>query len=364
MSDRAKVYQLAVPSVLKVDPYVPGAQINETGWIKLNTNESPFPPSPMVVEAATEEISRATLYPNPSAQKLRAKIASHWGVAKEQVIAGNGSDDILNLLIRVFSNEERAAGGMDPSYSLYPILAAANGSKWKNVPFEEPFRLPVDAILEGGFNLFFLTCPHAPSGVVFPLAEIEKLAERFEGILVVDEAYADFAGGSVVSILRRFPRLFVTRTFSKSFGLAGLRIGYGIGSAEVVELLDRVRDSYNLDRVAQAAGVAALEDWGYYEATIGKINYIRDFYKGEFEALGWKVYPSQANFLLVRPQKEDGRFGREVAEDLFTFLKENRILVRYFGSHALTQDFLRISIGDEDQMMTLWDNIKIWLTKG
>ncbi|MGE9290611.1 MAG: histidinol-phosphate transaminase [Puniceicoccales bacterium] len=363
MSAGKDVFSLASPKVLAVDPYVPGAQINEAGWVKLNTNESPFPPSPMVIEAAQAQVEKATLYPDPPAGKLRERIAAHWGLASDQVVAGNGSDDILNLLIRVFSDGERTAAAMEPSYSLYPVLAAANGSSWENVPFEEPFRLPVEAIVRGGFNLFFLTCPHAPSGVVFPMAEIEELAERFEGILVVDEAYGDFAGANVISLLKRFPKLVVTRTFSKSFGLAGLRIGYGLGSPEVIGLLDRIRDSYNLDRVAQAAGVAALDDWGYYEATIGKTTYIRDFYRQEFEGLGWKVYPSQANFLFVRPEDRGGNTGAEVASSLFEFLKANKVLVRYFGSHALTRDFLRISIGDEDQMMTLWDTVTLWRSK-
>lgn len=363
MSAPEKIQALAAPKILAVDPYVPGAQINESGWTKLNTNESPFPPSPVVTDAARAEIEKATLYPDPPARKLRERIAKHWSVDAEQVIAGNGSDDILNLLIRVFSDGDRKAGSMDPSYSLYPVLAAANGSLWEFVPFDEPFRLPVDRILAGGFNLFFLTCPHAPSGVVFPRQEIEDLARRFEGILVVDEAYADFAGDSAISMAKRFPKLVITRTFSKSFGLAGLRVGYGIASPEVISLLDRVRDSYNLDRVAQAAGVAALDDWGYYEATIGKITYIRDFYRSEFESLGWKVYPSQANFLFVRPATQSGETGPEVAANLFSFLKDHKILVRYFGSHALTRDFLRISIGDEDQMMLLWDTIKKWLNK-
>tara|TARA_R100000027_G_scaffold38198_2_gene28181 strand:+ start:8726 stop:9820 length:1095 start_codon:yes stop_codon:yes gene_type:complete len=362
MSVGEEISSLASPKVLEVAPYVPGAQINEAGWVKLNTNESPYPASPMVIDAAQAELDRVALYPDPPARRLRERIAKHWGLSAEQVIAGNGSDDVLNLLIRVFSDADRTVGAMEPSYSLYPVLAACNGSNWKSVPFEQPFRLPVDQIVAGGFNLFFLTCPHAPSGVVFPRAEIEELAERFQGILVVDEAYGDFAGESVISLLKRFPRLVVTRTFSKSFGLAGLRIGYGVSSPEVIGLLDRIRDSYNLDRVAQAAGIAALDDWGYYEATIGKTCYVRDFYRNEFENLGWDVYPSQANFLFVRPQNNEGEFGPEVAESLFKHLKENRVLVRYFASHALTRDFLRISIGDEDQMLVLWDTITRWLS--
>jgi histidinol-phosphate aminotransferase len=315
----------------------------------------------LVIDAAQKELDRITLYPDPPARKLRAKIASHWKKEPEAVIAGNGSDDILNCLIRVFSDESRKAGAMNPSYSLYPILAAANGTLWEDIPFETPFRLPVDAILERNFNLFFLTCPHAPSGVVFPIAEIERLADGMDGILVVDEAYGDFAGQSTISLLRKYPNLFITRSFSKSFGLAGLRIGYGVGSPEIVELLDRVRDSYNLDRIAQVAGIAALADWGYYEATIGKSTYIRDFYRNEIESLGWKVYPSQANFLFIRPETKAREHGEKTASSLFEFLKDRRILVRYFGSHALTRDFLRISIGDEDQMMVLWDTINEWL---
>ncbi len=356
--------RFARPSVLSLEAYVPGEQINEKGWIKLNTNECPYPPSPMVLEAVERELDRITLYPDPPARRLRERIARHWHVEPGQVIAGNGSDDILNLLIRVFGSADRPAGAMDPSYSLYPILAAANESRWIDVDFETPFRLPVERILSSGCNLFFLTCPHAPSGVVFPSEEIDELAGRFEGMLVVDEAYGDFAAQSAVELLGRHPNLFVTRSFSKSFGLAGLRVGYGIGSEEAVGLLDRVRDSYNLDRVAQAAATAALDDWGYFEATIGKTTYVRDFYRNEFEGIGWKVYPSQANFLFLEPRDASGDTGPEVAKSLFDRLKENKILVRYFGKHALTRNFLRISIGDEDQMMALWEVITTWRRNG
>jgi len=355
-----KPSSFARPSVFNIDAYVPGEQINEPGWIKLNTNECPYPPSPLVMEAMQRETDRFTLYPDPPARGLRSQIAEHWRIAPGQVIAGNGSDDILNLLVRVFSGPGLAAGAMDPSYSLYRILAAANDTRWIDVPFEVPFRLPVDRIVESGCNLFFLTCPHAPSGVAFPVSEIDDLAGRFDGILVVDEAYGDFSKGSAVSLLKDHENLFVTRSFSKSFGLAGLRVGYGIGSEEAVGLLDRVRDSYNLDRFAQAAATAALRDWGYFEATIGKSTYVRDFYRNEFEGIGWKVYPSQANFLFVRPEDASGRTGPEIAESLFSWLKRHKILVRHFGKHSLTRDFLRISIGDEDQMLVLWEVIQKW----
>ncbi|MEM0965484.1 MAG: histidinol-phosphate transaminase [Verrucomicrobiota bacterium] len=363
MEIRTNVSSYVTPKVLAVDPYVPGAQINEDGWIKLNTNESPFPPSPLVLEAARAEMEKVTLYPNPTSQPLRDAVASFWKIEPAQVICGNGSDDILNLLIRVFSDDSKSAGAMEPSYSLYPILAAINGSRWISVPFTDPFRLPVKEIVAANPNLFFLTCPHAPSGVAFPLSVIEQLAETIDGILVVDEAYGDFASDTTVEILDRHPNLVITRSFSKSFGLAGLRVGYAVASSEIVSLLDRVRDSYNLDRVAQAAGCAALKDWGYFDATIGKITYIRDFYRNEMEGIGWEVYPSQANFLFARPQTAHGDYGPEVAVSLFEFLKSRKILVRYFDSHALTRDFLRISIGDEDQMLTLWETISEWLKK-
>lgn len=360
----ADIGNLARPEIRELAAYVPGDQINEAGWIKLNTNECPYPPSPQVLEAARAELERITLYPDPPSRKLRQAIARHWKTEPEQVIAGNGSDDILNLLVRVFSGPGRPAGAMDPSYSLYSVLAAANASPWVDVPFNTPFRLPVGEILSSGCNLFFLTCPHAPSGVVFPLEEIARLASELGGLLVVDEAYGDFAAQSAVGLVRRHPNLFVTRTFSKSFGLAGLRVGYGIGSPEAVGLLDRVRDSYNLDRIAQAAATAALGDWGYFEATIGKSAYVRDFYRNEFDGIGWRVYPSQANFLFVEPQKADGSTGPEVARSLFEWLRGRRILVRYFGKHALTRNFLRISIGNEEQMTTLWEVIAEWRKNG
>jgi len=352
------------PAVLDLAAYVPGEQINEAGWIKLNTNECPYPPSPLVLEAAAAELERVPLYPEPSSRKLREQIAEHWNLDPSQVIAGNGSDDILNLLIRVFSAGDRAAGAMHPSYSLYPILAAANETRWIDVPFETPFRLPLEHILSSGCNLFFLTCPHAPSGVAFPLEEVAELARRLEGLLVVDEAYGDFASQSAVQLIAKHPNLFVTRSFSKSLALAGLRVGYGVGNAQVVDWLDRVRDSYNLDRVAQAAATAALQDWGYFEATIGKTTYVRDYYRNEFEGIGWKVYPSQANFLFVEPRDGSGETGPETARSLFDWLKRHKILVRYFGKHSLTRDFLRISIGDEDQMMTLWETTEAWRKNG
>jgi len=351
------------PSIERLDPYVPGSQVEETGWIKLNTNENPYPASPQVYEAMEAEHARLHLYPNPQATKLREKLADFYCLRSDQVIAGNGSDDILNLLIRTFSDAEHPAGAMHPSYSLYPVLAEANGTKWISVEYDKPFQLPVDSIVNSGCNLFFLTCPHAPSGVSYALNTLESLAKEFSGLLVVDEAYADFAESSALSILSKCDNVFVTRTFSKAWGLAGLRVGFGVGTAQVVKWLDSVRDSYNLDRMAQAAAMAALSDHDYYGALIQKISYTRDFYRREFEKLGWFVYPSQANFIYVEPRDPSGKVGPEIADSLFQYLLEHKILIRYFPKHALTRNFLRISIGDENQMMSLWDCIQRWIKK-
>ena len=355
---RAEDY--AVPAVLGMAPYTPGEQINEEGWTKLNTNENPFPPSPAATDAAAAALEQLPLYPEPTSAELRAVAASRAGLSPDHAIAGNGSDDLLNLLVRTFSGADRSAGALDPSYSLYPVLAAANGSAWRDIPFREAFRLPVEDILASDCQLFFLTRPHAPSGVAFPLSEVAALAESIEGILVVDEAYGDFAAEPALPLLREHPNLVVTRSLSKSAGLAGLRIGYALADPGIIALLDRIRDSYNLDRVAQAAGAAALRDEGYLDAIVGKIAYIRDFYAGEFAGLGWQVFPSQANFLFVEPRRADGTTGPEVAADLFAHLRAHRILVRRFPKHPLTRSCLRISVGDEEQMLRLWNTIRQW----
>lgn len=352
---------LANEHVLAMSPYVPGRQMNDPDWIKLNTNELPYPPSPRVEAAIRGEMDRLVKYPDPTSESLRNRIADHHGLKPSQVIAGNGSDDVLNLLCRVFASGGRRVGRVVPSYSLYPVLAAAQGAAMVEVPVDEGFNFDPARVVASGANLFFLTSPNAPSGVGYPAAMIGELAGDFPGILVVDEAYANFASENAVGLLNDHPNLVVTRTFSKAFGLAGLRVGYGLGSPVVIELLNRVRDAYNLDRFAQAGARAALEDYGYFEALIGKIQRVRDFYRKEFLKLGWEVPASQANFLLVQPVDGQGRSGPEVAASLMQELERERILVRYFPSHPLTQSSLRISIGSEAQMYRLMEVIEGWM---
>lgn len=351
----------ALPHIQKLHGYTPGFQPKGEGWVKLNTNENPYPPSPAVDEAlraAMGDVLR--LYPDPRSTALRETAAKLHGLDSSQVIFGNGSDDVLNLLVRAFASEQ-PAGYMLPSYSLYPVLCGIQNAGTQEIPFDRSMTLPFEAIGKLDANLLFITSPNAPTGVGFSNSDLARVIDSFEGIVVVDEAYADFAKESAVALLAKYPKLVVTRTFSKSYGLAGLRLGYAMGSAEVIDVLDRVRDSYNVNRLSQAGGLAALKDQSYLKAICEKIMRTRDFYRAELEALGWFVYPSEANFLFVEPVNANGEKGAEVAKDLFDFFKAQKILVRYFPSSALTETFLRISVGDEDQMLHVSETIQKWL---
>ncbi len=353
--------EYALPHVRRLHGYVPGFQPKGDGWTKLNTNENPYPPSPMVdaaLKAAAGDALR--LYPDPRSMALREEAARLHGLSADQVIVGNGSDDLLNLLTRAFS-KGGLASYLKPSYSLYPVLCGIQGADVREVAFERSMALPFDALAALDACILFITSPNAPTGVGFSNEDLARVVEGFEGIVVIDEAYADFAKESAVELLARFSNLVITHTFSKSYGLAGLRLGYAMSSGPIIEILDRVRDSYNVNRLTQAGGLAALRDQSYLQAIVGKIQRTRDFYREEWESLGWFCYPSQANFLFVEPMDARGGRGAGVALGLFDFLKEHKILVRYFPSSVLTDSFLRISVGDEDQMLLVSETIQKWL---
>jgi histidinol-phosphate aminotransferase len=358
-------FELALPHIQHLDAYTPGLQPTESGWVKLNTNENPYPPSPRVVEALRREIGedggRLRLYPHPTSQPLRRQIAALHGLDEAQVIVGNGSDDILNLLVRVFAGAGAATARTLPSYSLYPVLVAMQGGRLETIEFDRSMRLPVERVAASGARLFLLTSPNAPTGVGFPNEDIDLLLQRFPGIVVVDEAYAPFAREDAVPLLARHAHLVVVRTLSKAYALAGVRVGYALADVAVIDLLDRVRDSYNVDRLAQVAAAAALGDAGYYEAIIGQITRTRDRWAATWrERRGWFIYPSAANFLFVEPRDDAGRTGREVAGALYDSLVSRRILVRAFPGHPLTAPFLRISVGTEDEMLAVDRAVEEW----
>ncbi|HCR30956.1 MAG TPA: histidinol-phosphate transaminase [Opitutae bacterium] len=362
MKSKKTVAGLALENIQLLSAYRPGFQPDSDDWVKLNTNESPYPPSPQVSQAI-QEIDGADLrlYPNPVSADLREAIGDLHGLGSENVIVGNGSDDILNMLVRAFSKNDKPATLVNPSYSLYPVLCGIQDTGVIEVPFDRSMEIPLGSISNIDASILFLTSPNAPTGVGFGNDVLRQLAESFEGIVVIDEAYADFAKANAVELLAEFPNIVITRSLSKSYALAGLRVGYGLAEKGLIDILDRVRDSYNVNRLSQVGALAAIKDQNYLTAIVGKIKRTRDFYRQEFQALGWFVYDSQANFLFLEPVNRNGEKGPHVAKALFDFLKENRILGRYFPAHALTEGFLRISVGDEDQMLKLSETVEQWL---
>lgn len=359
--------ELALPHVAAMHAYTPGLQPTEPGWIKLNTNECPYPPSPLAAAAIIAELAgegeKLRLYPNPKAAPLRqlvARLHGH-GLVEENVLIGNGSDDVLNLLVRLFGGPEAPTAFSQPSYSLYPVLIAIQNGRAVPVPFDRSMKLPVAALAATDARACFLTSPNAPTGVGFANAEIADLLLRFSGLLVLDETYAPFARENAVALLASNPRLVITRSLSKAQGLAGLRVGYCLAHPEVIDLLDRVRDSYNVNRLSQVAAAAALSDGGYYDAVIGKIIRTRDYWFSEYTRRGWFTYESQTNFLFTEPRNGRGETGPEVARSLYEFFVAQRILVRAFPGNPLTKSFLRISIGTDEEMLAVNEAIDFWL---
>ena len=354
---------MAQPHIPALHPYVPGTQPTEEGWIKLNTNELPYPPSPRVLDAITAASPTLRRYPSPTSASLRSALAEHHGLVADNVVVGNGSDDILNLLVRVFAGPSAPPIGQTfPSYSLYPILAAIADSGVCNVAFGGDMQLPLEAIAQLNARILFFTTPNAPTGVGFTKAEVASVVEAFPGIVVADEAYADFAAEDAVALVRDHPRLVVTRTLSKSYGLAGLRVGYALAHPEVIGLLDRVRDSYNVNALSQAGALAALDDQAHLKASVAKVLATRERVFKALTERDWFTYPSTTNFLLTRPQTAEGESGPEVAADLFAFLKQRKILVRYFPKGDLTADKLRVSIGTDAQLDALLEAFDAWQT--
>ena len=352
--------QRALPHIQDLHAYVPGEQPQGEGWVKLNTNENPYPPSPKVGSAIAGELDNLRKYPEPISAKLRAAIGLRFGFAQENVIIGNGSDNLLDLITRCFVSDP-GAGHTVPSYSLYPVVAGMSGQSLIDVNFDRSMQLDLEALAATQAKVFFLTNPNAPTGVAFPLAQIEAALQAIDGLLVVDEAYIDFGGESAVALLKDYGNLVVVRTFSKSYGLAGMRVGFAIASPQIIGLLDRVRDAYNLDRLAQAAALAAFEDVEYFEEQRLKVMTTREATRTQLDSYGWFTYPSATNFLFTEPKNAAGEAGAEVAQSLFEHLKSQRVLVRYFPSHPLTCAFIRVSIGTDTEMKAFLTAVESWL---
>jgi histidinol-phosphate aminotransferase len=336
------------PNIAAMQGYVPGYQPPDiASWIKLNTNENPYPPSPKVREAILAELGSdgASLrtYPSASSQALREAAAELYGFDPSWIIMANGSDELLNNLIRACAGQGQEVGYVHPSYSYYSTLAEIQGAVVCTYGLSDDYRIEAFPEQYHG-KIFFLTTPNSPLGFAFPLDYIREMAVNCGGMLVVDEAYADFADENALDLVREYDNVVVTRTLSKSYSLAGMRLGLAIARPEIISALDKIRDHYNLDRLAQAACVAALKDQVYFSECCRRIRETREWFSNELRSIGYYVIPSQGNFVFATPPD---RNGRRVYDGLYS----RKILVRHFTDPLLCHG-VRITIGTRAEMET------------
>lgn len=336
------------PAVDAMQGYIPGEQPKPgTRILKLNTNENPYPPSPnamAVLRNFDGELLRR--YPHPYANAFREAIANVLEVPLDWIIVGNGSDEILNLLIRACAEaDSRRVVYPTPTYVLYKTLAAIQPATVLEVPYGQNYQLPLDALLEVQGAVTFIASPNSPSGHLVSNDDLRRLAQGLSGVLVVDEAYVDFADDTALPLVSEFENVIVTRTLSKGYSLAGLRLGFGIAQPGLLSGLFKVKDSYNIDAIAAVMGAAAMSDQDYKNQCAERVKLSRQHLSQELEKLGFKVPPSQTNFLLVTPPREN-------AEDIYLALKARGILVRYFN-HSGLENQLRITVGTDEQNQTL-----------
>jgi histidinol-phosphate aminotransferase len=335
-----------------MDGYAPGEQpgVGER-VVKLNTNENPFPPSPLVVRAIQEiEPELLRRYPHPTADHFRAAAAKVLGVTPDMIMAGNGSDDVLTVATRTFLSAGDTLAYPDPTYSLYHVIARLQDAKTVEVPWDKDYALPIDALVAAKPQAIYVANPNAPTGTFVSPLRIAELCKAFKGLVLVDEAYADFADDNCLTLVRQHENLVISRTFSKAYSLAGLRFGYAVAQPHVIREMMKVKDSYNVDAISICAATAAIQDQDYAREKWEQIKSERERVSSELTQLGWTVLPSRANFVLAR--SPDGR-GR----DAYLGLKAQGILVRYFDRPGL-QDKIRITIGQSQENNALLGGIR------
>jgi histidinol-phosphate aminotransferase len=344
--------RFVLPHISRMAGYVPGEQPQGGGFIKLNTNENPYPPSPRVKAALCEAVNdRLRLYPDPLSTAFRRAVALLHAVSPEMVMAGNGSDDLLTILTRAFVGPGDLAGFPSPSYLLYRTLTELQGGQPVEVPYQSDWSLGTAPGAVRGLKVFWLANPDSPSGTAITRDQVAELAGSLDCPLVVDEAYADFAEVSRHSIplLAECPNVIVTRSFSKGYGLAGIRLGYLVARPEVVEQLTKIKDSYNCDTLSQVAGVAALADQAYLNETRSKIIATRGRLTAELRAMGFTVPESQSNFVWAT--------AGPPARETFQSLKDRKILVRLMAYPGYPEG-LRITIGTDQEIDQLLKNLR------
>ena len=337
-----------------LEAYVPGEQPQDMQYIKLNTNEAPYPPSPKVIEIlGANEVSRVNLYPDPDGKRLRDAAAAYHGVKPENIFLANGSDDALALAFMAFFDAERPIVYPDITYSFYPVYCALYHIPFVKIPLLEDFSVRSEDYFGINKNIVIAN-PNAPTGLAVPLSEIEQmLRTNPDHLVVVDEAYVDFGGESAVRLIDRYENLLVVHTFSKSFAMAGARLGFVFGNEALIRDIDKIRhsfNSYNVNRLTMAAGIAALEDRAYYTDMRRKIIESREKAKLDLKALGFVMTDSKSNFLFA------GRPGTS-GKALYLALKERGILVRHFDKPRIS-DYLRITVGTPAQMDALVNALK------
>ncbi|MBM3845509.1 MAG: histidinol-phosphate transaminase [Verrucomicrobia bacterium] len=342
------------PLVRNLHPYVPGEQPKVKGLVKLNTNENPYPPAPAVLTAVQKAVDdRLRLYPNPTSHVLREKLARLHGCKPGNIIVGNGSDELLAMAVRAFtepagSNASKSQSRVQffhPSYSLYPVLAATHGAEAYPTPLADGFALPTVRELRNGKRwdfqaaLTLVTTPNAPSGRGYRTQDLESICLAQKGVVVLDEAYVDFADEDSSALALKIPNVLVARTFSKAYSLCFQRVGYMIGDPVLIDALDRIRDTYNVNGLGQVAASATLDHLGYYRRNFAKIRATRTRLSQSLSELGFKVLPSQTNFILVEPP-------HPAAERWLDLLRAGKVLVRWFRQPEVSR-YLRITIGTD-----------------
>ncbi len=334
------------PSFSSLERYVPGEQPRDKKYIKLNTNESPFPPSPSVIRSITEEeINDLRLYCDPECKQLRESVAELYGVKEENVFLSNGSDDILNFAFMVWG--KNGAIFPDITYGFYTVFCQLHGVDFEELPLKEDFTVEKEDYI-GKNKLIVIANPNAPTGISLPLEVIEEIvSSNPDSVVVIDEAYVDFGGESCIKLIDRYDNLLVCQTFSKSRSLAGARLGLCFGSKQLIEDLELIKYStnpYNINRLTQKAGTAAIKENNYYTENCKKIISAREYTLSQLKQLGFEATDSKANFIFVRSDRISG-------EDFYLALKEKGILVRHFSKQRI-KDYNRITIGSQEQMET------------
>lgn len=341
--------------VHKLTPYVPGEQPKLDNLVKLNTNENPYGPSPKVIAALKLEAADSLrLYPDPNSDALRLAIAETHQLKSNQVFVGNGSDEVLAHVFQALLKHAEPLLFPDITYSFYPVYCELYGIQYQTIPLAEDFTINIDDYDRPNGGIIFPN-PNAPTGIPLALVEIERLLQKnTESVVVVDEAYVDFGTESVVTLINQYPNLLVTHTLSKARSLAGLRVGYALGSPELIQALIRVKDSFNsypIDRFASAGAIAAMQDTEYFEEMLQKVLVTREALVQDLTSLGFTILPSGANFIFAKHHTQDGA-------ELTAKLREKSIIVRHFKAPSRVSPYLRITIGTDAQSKLLVNALK------